>query len=65
MLTDKEMVSRLRSALQWMLDDLDDAGETRSETGEVYDSVQNAADALAAAGGSPPPGLTTAEEGKK
>ena len=42
----------MRAALQWLLDDMDDAGETRSETGEMFDSVEYAVVSLIEAGGS-------------
>ena len=42
----------LRSALQWLLDDLSDAGEDANpETGDVYDSVQSAREILVKYGG--------------
>ena len=45
------MVLELRGALQWLLDDMTDAGEAFSESGEVFDSVANARDVLVKAGG--------------
>lgn len=45
-------VRELRSALQWLLDDLTDAGEDANpETGDVYDSVQSAREILVKYGG--------------
>lgn len=41
----------LIAALQWLLDDMDDAGETH-DSGVLFDSVENAAAHLVAAGGS-------------
>ena len=43
--------SALQGALQWLLDDMNDAGETHGETGEIFDSVEEAAAALVEAGG--------------
>lgn len=42
--------SPLRDALQWLLDDLNDAGETHADDGSIFDSVEAAA-ALVEAGG--------------
>lgn len=45
-------VRELRSALQWLLDDMTDAGEDANpETGDVYDSVQSAREILVKYGG--------------
>lgn len=43
--------SALQGALQWLLDDMNDADETHGETGEIFDSVEEAAAALVEAGG--------------
>lgn len=45
------MVLELRGALQWLLDDMTDAGEAFSEAGAPFDSVANARDVLVEAGG--------------
>jgi hypothetical protein len=42
---------QMRNALQWLLDDMRDAGETHSADGVIFDSVENAARSLVAAGG--------------
>lgn len=48
-LTDTEKIERLTRALEWLLDDLADSGEDRNpDTGEFYDSVENALKALGA-----------------
>lgn len=39
------------AALQWLLDDMHDAGETHEASGNIFDSVGNAASALIHAGG--------------
>lgn len=44
-------VEVLKSALQWLLDDMHDAGETHDEGSTLYDSVEHAAAALVEAGG--------------
>lgn len=41
----------LKVALQWLLDDMHDAGETHGTDNMIYDSVANAAAALILAGG--------------
>lgn len=43
----------LIAALTWLLDDLTDAGEDKSESGETFDSVAAARTALANAKGTP------------
>jgi len=48
----QEAAPAMRAALQWLLDDMDDAGETRSKTGKLFDSVEYAVVALTEAGGS-------------
>lgn len=48
----------LVGAVQWLLDDMNDAGETRDKkTGTVYDSVQFTAKALKECGGKVSPDL--------
>lgn len=44
----------MKSALQWLLDDMFAAGETHSPSGEMFDTVEAAAAALVNAGGSLP-----------
>lgn len=41
----------MKSALQWLLDDMHDAGETHNAQGDIFDSVEDAAAALVEAGG--------------
>ncbi len=41
----------LKSAMQWLLDDMHDAGETHNENDTPFDSVESAARALLNAGG--------------
>lgn len=41
----------LVTAMQWLLNDLHDQGDTHDESGTLYESVENAAAALVAAGG--------------
>lgn len=44
----EDVINDLTGALQWLLDDLADAGEDRSPgAGEYYDSVAHAHEALA------------------
>jgi len=47
-----EAAPAMRAALQWLLEDMDCAGETHSATGEMFDSVEYAVVALIEARGS-------------
>jgi len=46
------LVLEMRGALQWLLDDMTDAGEAFGPTGEPFDSVAEARKVLVKAGGS-------------
>lgn len=64
-----EETPKLIAALTWLLDDLTDAGEDKSESGETFDSVAAARTALANAKaahavGSPCPYCGREENGK-